>query len=64
MTLDDWPDVASHAMAETSAPFPMALYFVIFIVITNMTLLNLVTGVILENVTAHVKFIYRVFIEQ
>jgi voltage-gated sodium channel len=48
MTLEGWPDVARVTMRHFS-PY-MALVFVGFIMVVNITLLNLVTGIIVENV--------------
>jgi len=48
MTLEGWPDIARVTMSHYS-PW-MALVFVGFIMVVNITLLNLVTGIIVENV--------------
>jgi len=52
MTLEGWPDVARVCMQMTdNGGGPgMAIFFVIFIMTVNITLLNLVTGIIVENV--------------
>jgi hypothetical protein len=47
MTLEGWPDVARVCMKKEPA---LSLFFVIFIMTVNITLLNLVTGIIVENV--------------
>jgi voltage-gated sodium channel len=48
MTLEGWPDIARVTMHHYS-PY-MAFVFVGFIMVVNITLLNLVTGIIVENV--------------
>jgi hypothetical protein len=52
MTLEGWPDVARVCMqmSENGGGPGMAFFFVIFIMTVNITLLNLVTGIIVENV--------------
>jgi len=47
MTLEGWPDIA-RATLETS-PW-LTIFYVTFIVVTNITLLNTVAGVLTENV--------------
>lgn len=47
MTLENWSTVAREAMRTQNWT---AVFFVIFVLFTNLVLLNLVTGVILENV--------------
>jgi hypothetical protein len=48
MTLEGWPDIARVTMDHYSEA--MAFVFVGFIMVVNITLLNLVTGIIVENV--------------
>jgi voltage-gated sodium channel len=48
MTLEGWPDIARVTMAHYH--WSLALVFVAFIMVVNITLLNLVTGIIVENV--------------
>jgi voltage-gated sodium channel len=50
MTLEGWHEIARHCMEKEG--FWVAIVFILVIVLTNLTLLNLVTGVILENVMA------------
>merc|ERR1711977_771606 len=45
LTLDEWPSLALTTM-DATANF-IGLVFIIFVFVTNLTLLNLVTGVIL-----------------
>uniref|UniRef100_A0A0G4G4F5 EF-hand domain-containing protein n=1 Tax=Chromera velia CCMP2878 TaxID=1169474 RepID=A0A0G4G4F5_9ALVE len=47
MTLEGWPDIARMVIREQ--PW-MWVFFVVYIMITTVTLLNLVTGVIVEKV--------------
>lgn len=52
MTLDDWPEIAEDAMVAvggTEGTF-VGIGISAFVMVTNMCMLNLVTGVILENV--------------
>merc|ERR1740123_899949 len=47
MTLEAWPDICQWAMDE----HPLwALYFIFYIVITNLALVNLVTGLITDGI--------------
>jgi len=48
-TLEGWNEVARDMMAEDAVGFWVSIVFVVFLMFTNLTLLNLVTGVILEN---------------
>jgi Ca2+-binding EF-hand superfamily protein len=50
MTLEGWHEIARHCMDKKG--FVVSLAFILFVLLTNLTLLNLVTGVILENVMA------------
>merc|ERR1719271_506322 len=50
MTLEGWHEIARYCMVKEG--FWVSLGFIGFILLTNLTLLNLVTGVILENVMA------------
>merc|ERR1719271_1444607 len=50
MTLEGWHEIARHCMKKKG--FAVSLGFILFVLLTNLTLLNLVTGVILENVMA------------
>lgn len=47
VTLEGWPDISDATMEESPA---WAVYFIVFILVTNMSLMNLVTGVICEKV--------------
>lgn len=46
-TLEGWPDISDAAMQESPV---WGVYFILFILLTNMSLMNLVTGVICEKV--------------
>merc|ERR1719161_2151222 len=50
MTLEGWPQVARYCM--NAKGLIVGIFFVLFVMFTNLTLLNLITGVILENVLA------------
>ena len=52
MTLEQWVDICNNAM-EVS-PF-WAIYFLCFIILTNLTLVNLVTGLIITGVVEHAR---------
>jgi len=47
MTLEGWPDIARETMDES--PW-LTLFYISFILVTNITLLNTVAGVLTENV--------------
>jgi len=47
MTLEQWPDILASAMEVNVLWAP---YFIFFIFLTNLTLVNLVTGLIIESV--------------
>lgn len=47
ITLEAWPDMNDWAMEES---FLWAFYFVAFIVLTHLALVNLMTGIIMEGV--------------
>ncbi|CAK0859522.1 unnamed protein product [Prorocentrum cordatum] len=53
MTLEAWPDINDAAMEHSSALW--VLYFVVYIIITNMALLNLVIGLIMDGVVQNAK---------
>jgi len=50
MTLEDWGSVVRVTMNFMPSGYLWGLFFVVFVMFTNLVLLNLVTGVILENV--------------
>merc|ERR1719316_27635 len=51
MTLEGWPDMARTTMKATSGGSVfISAFYIFFVFFTNITLLNLVTGVIVENV--------------
>mmetsp|Transcript_43356 Transcript_43356/g.101173 ORF Transcript_43356/g.101173 Transcript_43356/m.101173 type:complete len:610 (-) Transcript_43356:35-1864(-) len=52
MTLEQWVDVCNLAMEENPV---WAVYFLCFIILTNLTLVNLVTGLIITGVVEHAK---------
>ena len=52
MTLEQWVDVCNLAMEESPI---WAVYFLCFIILTNLTLVNLVTGLIITGVVEHAK---------
>ena len=52
MTLEQWVDVCNLAMEESPL---WAVYFLCFIILTNLTLVNLVTGLIITGVVEHAK---------
>lgn len=47
MTLENWPEVARTVLAKQPA---WVLFFIPFIMFTNMAVLNLVTAIVVENV--------------
>lgn len=49
-TLESWPDITRHCMKVKG--WYAGIFFIFFVLFTNLVLLNLVTGVILENVMA------------
>merc|ERR1719230_2098836 len=52
MTLEGWPEISK----KTSNQFPgMALFFMVYILFANILLVNLMTGVIVENVLETAK---------
>merc|ERR1719473_548645 len=51
MTLEGWPDMARTLMHRSSGgSYFTVIFFIFFVFFTNIFLLNLVTGVIVENV--------------
>merc|ERR1719324_1495386 len=51
MTLEGWPDMSRTLMHRSSGGgWATVFFFIIFVFFTNIFLLNLVTGVIVENV--------------
>jgi len=52
MTLEQWVDICSLAMEVNPV---WAVYFLCFIILTNLTLVNLVTGLIITGVVEHAR---------
>lgn len=50
VTLEGWNEVARHMMADDAVGFSVSIFFVLFLMFTNLALLNLITGVIFDNV--------------
>eukprot|EP00747_Dinoflagellata_sp_TGD_P181482 gnl/TRDRNA2_/TRDRNA2_35343_c0_seq1.p1 gnl/TRDRNA2_/TRDRNA2_35343_c0~~gnl/TRDRNA2_/TRDRNA2_35343_c0_seq1.p1 ORF type:complete len:507 (+),score=103.62 gnl/TRDRNA2_/TRDRNA2_35343_c0_seq1:184-1704(+) len=49
MTLEGWPDIARVTLADSPL---LTIFYIGFIILTNVTLLNTVAGVLTENVLA------------
>ena len=52
MTLEQWVDICNAAMEVNPL---WAIYFLCFIILTNLTLVNLVTGLIITGVVEHAR---------
>lgn len=52
MTLEQWVDICNAAMEVNPL---WAVYFLCFIILTNLTLVNLVTGLIITGVVEHAR---------
>lgn len=52
MTLEQWVDICNLAMEVNPV---WAVYFLFFIILTNLTLVNLVTGLIITGVVEHAR---------
>lgn len=50
VTVEAWNDVARDMMDDDAIGFWVAILFVLFLCLTNLTLLNLMSGVIFDNV--------------
>lgn len=50
VTTEGWNEVSRDMMADDVLGFQISIFFTIFVAFTNFTLLNLITGVMLENV--------------
>lgn len=52
LTLESWPDILGWAMEQSNW---WVMYFLTYIMITNLALVNLITGVILDGVMKYAK---------